>query len=334
MRYPVGGGSREEFLRDWYIADGFGSYRVLGNYYHSGCDINLRSGGDSDLGQPIHAIANGRLVYYHKGSHPTRGYGIHNVYRIEGVFGVRWIHSAHCQSEDFVGQVTDLAEGDLTGRIGKSGTIWAHLHFSVFRVDPSTLPSGIDSVAKTPEQLDNIWEDPIQFINKYYGDNMGDEYGNMVWKSTQHDDTVKYLFGTDADPRATSSEDIQKVIAGYKSQATMLRQDLAKSEAEIKNLEEQVGRLKVQIAEMSALNKDLNTKLNEATEIMLSMREDYEARIKVLQSQIDALAKQKGELNKEIAVLESDLKECRAGIVTLSWHEHLLLAIKKLVRIV
>ena len=177
MRFPVGTGDRNEFIKNWYIADGFGSYRALGNYYHSGADINLRSGGNSDIGQSIHAISTGRLVYYHKGSHPTRGYGVHNVYRIEGVWGVRWIHSAHCQTNDFVGQVTDLAESDLTGRIGNSGTVWGHLHLACFRVDPATLRNGIDTIAKTPSELDNWWEDPIKFINKYYGDNMGDEYG-------------------------------------------------------------------------------------------------------------------------------------------------------------
>lgn len=165
MIYPVGNtGSKEEFERDWYVASGFGENRTT--YFHEALDINLRSGGDSDLGKEIKAIASGRIIYYHYSSHPTSAFGIHLVYRINGAWGTRWIHCAHMSEQDFKGSVQDVHEGQIIGRIGKSGTQWAHLHFAIFKVDPAT-NGGFDNIANTMTELNNIWEDPLAFINQW-----------------------------------------------------------------------------------------------------------------------------------------------------------------------
>jgi hypothetical protein len=50
--------------------------------------------------------------------------------------------------------------------LGKSGTSLAHLHFALFKVDPASI-GGIDKIAKTQDDLNNYWEDPITFIDKY-----------------------------------------------------------------------------------------------------------------------------------------------------------------------
>ena len=164
MRYPVGNGTKEEFERKWYIADGFGSDR--GSYLHSGCDINLRTGGDSDLGQKIFAIASGSKKYYHFASHPNSGYGIHFVYQIEGPWGTRWVECAHIQDNTPIKDKQDFPEGEWLAKIGKSGTNLAHLHFAIYKVDPITI-GGIDKVAKTEQQLNDWFEDPILFIEKW-----------------------------------------------------------------------------------------------------------------------------------------------------------------------
>lgn len=164
MRYCVSNtGSREDFERDWYIAQGFGAVTSYG--FHEGADINLKTGGDSDLGQEIKAIANGRIVYYHKNSHPNTGFGLHLVYRIEGAWGVRWVHCCHMQSEGFLGSAQDITEGQIIGRLGKSGTPYAHLHFAIYKVDPITV--GIDKFARNATELNQYWEDPIAFINTW-----------------------------------------------------------------------------------------------------------------------------------------------------------------------
>lgn len=327
MIYPVGDGTGEDFIKRFYIADGFGTNR--GTYYHEAVDINGRGGGNTDLGEPLKAISDGKLVYYHKGSHPTKGFGIHSVYSIDTAFGKRWVHYAHCMEKDFLSGVQDVREGQMIARMGNSGTQYVHLHMSIFKVDPGTLPNGIDTIAKTKTQLNQWFEAPIEFIKKAMEGNMGDEYGDMVWKSTQHDETVKYIWGDDKDPRQTPSKDIQQYIAGLKSQSTTLRNDLAKCEAEVKNRIEQVSRLEVQLLEEKAFNKKLEAALFSANDELQKIRVDYEGRIALLQEQVDGLASQKGELNKKIAVLEADLAECKKNNCPSCW-ETFITNIKKL----
>ena len=168
MRYPISGsGSKEEFERDWYIADGFGTNR--GTYLHEGLDINLRSGGDTDLGQHVYAIAEGKKKYYHFVSHSTTGFGIHYVYQIEGPWGTRWVHCAHNQTDSPIKDKQNFPEGEHLSNIGKSGTQFAHLHLAIFKVDPSLIRNGIDTVAKTQTELNDWWEDPLAFITAWIG---------------------------------------------------------------------------------------------------------------------------------------------------------------------
>lgn len=165
MRYPVSNtGNKEDFERDWYVAQGFGEPTNYG--FHEGADINLKTGGDTDLGQEIKSIANGKIVYYHFASHPTTGFGRHLVYRIDGPWGVRWIHCCHLTDQNFQNTTVDVPEGTIVGRLGKSGTPYAHLHFAIFKVDPVTI-GGIDKFAKTQAELNTYWEDPIAFINTW-----------------------------------------------------------------------------------------------------------------------------------------------------------------------
>jgi len=158
MRYPVGQiGSKEEFEKFWYVAQGFGAKTDYG--WHEGVDINLKTGGDTDLGSPLYAVANGRIKYYHLNSHPKTNFGRHMVLECPTPFGTRWYHYAHC--EEITATTRDVTQGEIIGKIGKSGTAYAHLHFACFKVDPSTLRGGIDTIAKTQEELNKWWEDPF-----------------------------------------------------------------------------------------------------------------------------------------------------------------------------
>lgn len=162
MRYPVGQlGTKDEFDKFWYVADGFGINRET--YYHEGLDINLKSGGDSDLGQLLYAVGDGKIVYYHDNSHPTTGFGKHMVLYCQTPLGDRWYHYAHCQ--EITATVKEVKRGDVIGKLGKTGTQYAHLHFAVFKVDPKTLRSGIDTIAKTITELNSWWEDPFVTLN-------------------------------------------------------------------------------------------------------------------------------------------------------------------------
>lgn len=162
MRYPTGL-SEEDFKKNWYIAQGFGVGTSYG--FHEGPDINLKTGGNTDLGQPLYAVGDGKIVYYHSASHPTNGFGLHMVLEVETKLGKRWFHYCHCQT--ITNSLKRVKEGEVIGTLGKSGgQQFAHLHFSCFKIDPAKLSKGIDSIAKSVIDLNKYWEDPLALIDK------------------------------------------------------------------------------------------------------------------------------------------------------------------------
>jgi flagellin-like hook-associated protein FlgL len=112
-----------------------------------------------------------------------------------------------------------------------------------------------------PRDRNNGYGGYIDFTNLLKG-TMSDEYGNMVWKSTQHDGTVKYLYG-DKNPREVPSEEIVNHIGGLRSRITTLDKELGTLKAEVENREEQTSRLKTQVSEAESEIKDLRIKLSE-----------------------------------------------------------------------
>lgn len=127
-----------------------------------------------------------------------------------------------------------------------------------------------------------------------------DLFGKVVGNSSKWDSTVKYL-ELPNDPATTPFEDVQRVIAGFKSRGTDLQNQLTTALAELKNREEQVGRLKAQLTDGSNVNSALLT--NE-----IEMRKKAEEKVGVLMGQITALqgqvneeAKAKGQLNLDLA---------------------------------
>jgi len=191
FRFPVGDGTREDFEKRWYIAQGFGNKTDYG--YHEGIDINLKTGGDTDLGEKLYAIADWQLKYYHLKSHVDRGFGIHFVYEVESPWGKRWIHYAHCQNIKFDPNTNPSGNvGDILAEIGKSGRprniMPAHLHLAIFKKDPIDLPNGIDTIATTRSKLNDWWEDPLPFLNDWYErDNMMQEENKVSIKDIIND---------------------------------------------------------------------------------------------------------------------------------------------------
>lgn len=146
------------------------------------------------------------------------------------------------------------------------------------------------------------------------GNAMPDQYGDMVWKSTQHDETTKSIFGGDADPRQTSSTEIMATVNGYKSSSTDMRNKLAVAETEAKNRTEQVSRLKDQLLDEQNLRKTESAALIEANKTIVKLRGDYDGRITSLQAMVDGLAAQKGTLQTTLATLEAENRELKKGI--------------------
>ena len=159
---------------DFNVAQDLGS----GPTYHLGEDWNGEGGGDTDLGDPVYAIANGVVVAVvdDQGS-ATSGFGNHVVVRhdlaapivIDGQT-VTHVHSlyAHLQSAAYgADQTTPISVGDAIaigeqiGAVGKSGFAdLAHLHFELTLND--TLPTSDDGY--NPSGAPAEWTDPSDFI--------------------------------------------------------------------------------------------------------------------------------------------------------------------------
>lgn len=297
MRYPVAK-NENDFKKNWYVALGFGEQQPYG--FHEGGDINLKTGGDSDLGEPIHAISKFTREYFHFNSHPEAGFGVHYVYKIEGPWGTRWVHCAHNMIAPEIQNKTDGNEGELLSYLGKTGRprseLPAHLHFSIFKVDPATLPNGIDTIAKTKQQLNDWWEDPIAFIEKYLNTAGGGDMANndtIIKKSTQWDRTcAEYELG---DPNHTLFEKVQDFIGGLRSRITDLDKKVAHERTEKENREEQVSRLKADLLEASKRENSLVGQLNDA------LKEPTK-----LKGVIDGQAKEIGGLR--LALAEAEVK--------------------------
>ena len=163
MRYPVGiTGSKAEFKAKWYYAQFYNSPPG-----HEGVDINLQTGGNTDLGEPLYAIADGKICHiHHHHYHPDSLFGLHFAIEIHGPWGVRWAHYAHCDPQDFPVEERFVKEGEMIARLGKTGTWLAHLHFSILKVDPATI-GGIDTVSHTYKTLKAYWDDPRKFFDKW-----------------------------------------------------------------------------------------------------------------------------------------------------------------------
>lgn len=139
---------------DWYNAQNFGENRHLGE------DWNKNSGGNTDCGEPVYAVANGRIIYAQ-----DAGAGWGNVVIIEHISpaGIK-IESlyGHLQTiNKFSGEVK---KKELLGTIGNAnGRYLCHLHFELRTADCplwNQPGSGYGDNKKG-------WLDPSEFIDRY-----------------------------------------------------------------------------------------------------------------------------------------------------------------------
>lgn len=231
MRYPVTAtGKKEDFEKDWRVDQIFGNPTSYG--FHEGVDINLKTGGDTDMNQELKAIANGKIVYYHTSHANTPNtFGLHLVYRIDGPWGTRWVHYAHCSPLDFHSGVGDVTEGQIIARLGKTGTTSAHLHWSIFKIDPVSF--GIDNIANTQLELNQIWENPIDFVNQWMS--------VPVPQPTPVTDQSKYDFGPDYGIMELQAA--RSVLQAQKGEISSLKLQVSSQKAKMNNVAGQLESL-------------------------------------------------------------------------------------------
>lgn len=309
MRKPVGN-SEQDYKDNWYIATKFGVKTSYG--FHEGLDLNLNTGGDTDLGQSLYTCMKGKIAYYHNSKHPSANFGKHIVEEVETSIGKRWLHYAHCQ--DIVAEAKEVTEGEVIGHLGKSGTTWAHLHFSVFKVDPQTLPNGIDEVANTEKELNDYWEDPLIFFEREAAAaavssgmaqwlNNSDKWRGLIW----------WMLPGES-PEDTPLDKVQNVINGIRSRVTAVEGERDNARSELKIAQQGVLNQKDKVANTEAkCQRDIQAKeleisvLKESSPNLEKLKGQYEGTITLLEGQLREAQKQGGIKDLAIAELQAKL---------------------------
>jgi murein DD-endopeptidase MepM/ murein hydrolase activator NlpD len=133
---------------------------------HLGADLNGIGGGNSDLGDPVFAVADGRVVY---AGEPGEGWGrmlivAHRLPDATDPRGHRIVQSVYAHLQDFaVPPGRDVRRGERLGSVGTAeGRYLAHLHFEI-REGPYINPG--QGYADTP--LNRV--DPETFLRAHRG---------------------------------------------------------------------------------------------------------------------------------------------------------------------
>ncbi|MBN8456212.1 MAG: peptidoglycan DD-metalloendopeptidase family protein [Verrucomicrobia bacterium] len=160
--YVAGNGKR---YRGWYVATRFCEAYHLG--IHNGEDWNGSGGGDTDLGQPVHSIASGRVLTV------TAGPPFGNIVVIEHRYLENGILTTVFSQYDHLREVI-VKEGDTLKRRQKIGTIGkgdsdqfpAHLHLEIRKANtrgfsPFFWPS---SNGWDEKKIREHYEEPRTFI--------------------------------------------------------------------------------------------------------------------------------------------------------------------------
>lgn len=160
------------------LADGFdfpvgkpngdGYYKARGlrlrSPKHYGEDWNGRGGGDSDLGDPVYAIADGIVTFAHN-VHVGWGNVVltRHAYRDPATGEVKYCDTLNGHlNEILVKEGQQIKRGQQIGTIGSNfGMYPAHLHFEI----RYNITTGMQR-NNVPSDMTN-WADPTQFINKY-----------------------------------------------------------------------------------------------------------------------------------------------------------------------
>lgn len=166
FEHPLGNGvlTQTRFDSDgYYVATKHGQ-ALSGGGYHLGEDWNGDGGGNTDLGDPIHAAANGRVVYA-----GNAGGAWGNVVILQHTLPNGSIVSSLYGHLDSItvryGQ--SVAIGQNIGEIGATGNATtAHLHFSIY-LGAQTQPGAGQTTAPDPDTHGSGYVDPTWYINQH-----------------------------------------------------------------------------------------------------------------------------------------------------------------------
>jgi murein DD-endopeptidase MepM/ murein hydrolase activator NlpD len=149
-----------DFPVGWPDAKGYYDARSFGKKGHMGSDWNGVGGGNTDLGDPVHAVSHG-VVIFSGFAGPGWGECILVAHRLPGEFRDRQIDSFYGHLKDRLVEAGDVVNrGQKVGTIGTaSGRYLAHLHFEIRRRPWLGVRSGYREDMRW-------WHDPTAFIRQ------------------------------------------------------------------------------------------------------------------------------------------------------------------------
>jgi len=149
--------------RGYYNAQPFGvRNKRFGDNFHLGEDWNGRGGGNSDLGDPVHAVARG-IVALVKRDHPGWGNVVIIAHRVPGAGGGRFVESVYGHlGEVLVKEGDAVRRGIKIGTIGNAGGLYyAHLHLELRPAVTLDIGGGYG------DSLEGFLH-PTEYIRKHY----------------------------------------------------------------------------------------------------------------------------------------------------------------------
>ncbi len=160
-------------------------------------------------------------------------------------------------------------------------------------------------------------------INTEPGTGLPANYADIVHGSGQWDATVGAYLPTGTQPKDASFGDIQKVIAGYKSQATaqtnQVKQDqidLASANQKVTNDEAKISSLNDQLTNLDSTWKARYDALNKTSGSVDAVTAHYEGIVAGLQTQFDDEQKAHHDDLVTLATTKTQLQQCQTGGAT------------------
>ena len=163
------------------------------NDYHPAEDWNGNGGGNTELGQPVYAIAVGRVIYV---QYSSSGFG-NMVQIVHHLSSGEYVLSMYAHLDQIM-----VSEGDLVysttqiGTVGNSGTQYAHLHWEIRQQSFLDLSNpDVISLKNSYPYTPNRWPgSDTQFIVDNYYDptdfiKQNDLVGKFAESPSWHDDS-------------------------------------------------------------------------------------------------------------------------------------------------
>jgi murein DD-endopeptidase MepM/ murein hydrolase activator NlpD len=162
--YPIGSRVRYTEANDgdgWYVATEFNE--LYNSKYHLGEDWNAESGGNTDYGSPVYAVANGTIIF--AGPATVSGWGNVLIVRHKLPDGTL-VESLYGHVATFQRTSGNVVRGEQIATVGDGGGLYsAHLHLEIrFANCPKWGSEGLGySLTPNPQG----WTDPSDFIDAH-----------------------------------------------------------------------------------------------------------------------------------------------------------------------